>query len=121
MKRRFFLSSVAFALVAAPPGSAGAPGYPTQTIRIVAPFAAGGAVDSVGRIIASKLSETLGQPVIIENKPGAGGNIGADAVAKSAPDGHTILLNTNGQAISPSLYRSLPFDALKDFIPVTQL
>lgn len=101
--------------------NAGAQTYPNQPVRIVVPFAAGGAVDSVARIVGQKMSESLGQPVVIENKPGAGGNLAADTVARAAPDGYTILLTTNGHAISPSLYRTLPFDALKDFIPVTQL
>lgn len=100
---------------------AGAQTYPSQPIRIVVPFPAGGAVDTVARVVGQKMSESLGQPVVIENKPGAGGNLAADTVARSAPDGYTILLTTNGHAISPSLYRSLPFDVMKDFIPVTQL
>jgi len=95
--------------------------YPTKPIRIVVPYAAGGAVDVVARLISAKLQDALGQPVIVENRAGAGGNAGADAVAKSPPDGYTILQNTNGQAISPALYRNLPFDTAKDFIPVTQL
>jgi tripartite-type tricarboxylate transporter receptor subunit TctC len=95
--------------------------YPTKPIRIVVPYAAGGAVDALARMIGAKFQEAVGQPVIIENRAGAGGNAGADQVAKSAPDGYTILQNTNGQAISPALYRSLPFDPIKDFIPVTQL
>src|SRR5436853_3774821 len=89
--------------------------YPNKPIRIVVPYAAGGAVDVVARLIGAKLQESLGQPVIVENRAGAGGNAGADQVAKSPPDGYTILQNTNGQAISPALYRHLPFDALKDF------
>jgi tripartite-type tricarboxylate transporter receptor subunit TctC len=95
--------------------------YPTKPIRIIVPYAAGGAVDVVARLIGAKLQDSLGQPVIVENRAGAGGNAGADAVAKSPPDGTTILQNTNGQAISPALYRNLPFDTVKDFIPVTQL
>jgi len=95
--------------------------YPNQTVRIVVPFAAGGAVDSLARIIGAKLTEIWKQPVIVENKPGGAGNLAADAVAKAAPDGTTILLTTNGLAISPSLYKSLPFDVAKDFAPVTQL
>lgn len=95
--------------------------YPNQPIRIVVPFTAGGAVDSVARIVGQKMSVSLGQPVLVENKPGAGGNLAADTVARAAPDGHTILLTTNGHAISPSLYRTLPFDVFKDFVPVTQL
>ena len=85
------------------------------------PFAAGGAVDVLARLIGGKLSDQLGQPVIVENRPGAGGTLAADAVAKSPPDGYTILQNTNGAAIAPALYNSLPFDALNDFAPVTQL
>jgi tripartite-type tricarboxylate transporter receptor subunit TctC len=95
--------------------------FPNRTVRIIVPYAAGGAVDALARMLAAKLQDSLGQPVVVENRAGAGGNVGADAVAKAAPDGYTILQNTNGQAISPSLYRSLPFDAVKDFIPVTQL
>jgi tripartite-type tricarboxylate transporter receptor subunit TctC len=98
-----------------------AQGYPSRTIRIVVPFAAGGAVDVLARLVGTKLGESLGQPVIIENRPGAGANLAADFVAKSAADGYTILLTTNGLAISPSLYRTLPFDVHKDFTPVTQL
>src|SRR5260370_9180672 len=75
----------------------------------------------LARMLGAKLSESLGQPVIVENRPGAGGNVAADAVAKSPPDGYTILQNTNGLAISPAIYRSLPFDVVRDFIPVTQL
>src|SRR5215471_10674419 len=93
--------------------------YPTKPIRIIVPFAAGGAVDALARIISARLQESFGQPVIVENRAGAG--TGSDLVAKSPPDGYTILQNTNGQAISPAIYRSLPFDTLRDFIPVTQL
>src|SRR6476646_5790054 len=92
--------------------------YPTKPIRVIVPFAAGGAVDALARLVTAKLQEAVGQPVIVENRAGAGGNTGADQVAKSPPDGYTILQHTNGQAISPALYRSLPFDPLKDFIPV---
>jgi tripartite-type tricarboxylate transporter receptor subunit TctC len=102
-------------------GAASAQSYPSKPIRIVVPFVAGGAVDTLARMLGAKLSDALAQPVIVENRPGAGGNIAADAVAKSPPDGYTILQNTNGQAISPAIYRSLPFDVVKDFIPVTQL
>lgn len=101
--------------------SVNAQSYPSQPVRIVVPFAAGGAVDTVARLVGQRMSESLGQPVVIENKPGAGGNLAADTVARAAPDGYTILLTTNGHAISPSLYRTLPFDVMKDFVPVTQL
>src|ERR1700741_4213804 len=101
--------------------NASAQNYPSKPVRIIVPFAAGGAVDALARIISARLQEQLGQPVIVENRAGAGGMTGADLVAKSPPDGYTILQNTNGQAISPAIYRTLPFDTLKDFIPVTQL
>jgi tripartite-type tricarboxylate transporter receptor subunit TctC len=109
------------ALLAVGTGTATAQPYPSKPIRVIVPFAAGGAVDALARIISAKLQEQLGQPVIVENRAGAGGVTGADLVAKAPPDGYTILQNTNGQAISPAIYRTLPFDALKDFIPVTQL
>jgi tripartite-type tricarboxylate transporter receptor subunit TctC len=101
--------------------SAFAQNYPNRPIRILVPFAAGGAVDTLARLIGLKLSESLGQAVIIENRPGAGGNLAPDALVKSPPDGYTILQTTNGLAISPSLYKTLPFDVNKDFIAVTQL
>lgn len=121
MKRLCFAVATALATFALHAGPAPAQTYPSKPIRIVVPFVAGGAVDTLARMLGAKLSDTLGQPVVIENRPGAGGNIAADAVAKSPPDGYTILQNTNGQAISPAIYRSLPFDVVKDFIPVTQL
>ena len=95
--------------------------YPSHPIRLIVPFAAGGAVDVLARLLGSKLSEQMGQPVVIENKPGAGGVLAAAEVAKSPPDGYTILENTDGAAIAPALYKTLPFDAEKDFAPVTQL
>ena len=102
-------------------GTALAQGFPAKPVRMVVPFAAGGAVDTVARALGQKLTEAWKQPVVVDNRPGAGGNIGADAVAKAAPDGYTVLITTHGFAISPGLYRKLPFDTLKDFIPVTQL
>jgi tripartite-type tricarboxylate transporter receptor subunit TctC len=111
----------ALALVAVGAGAASAQPYPSKPIRIIVPFAAGGAVDALARILSARLQEQLGQPVIVENRAGAGGMTGADLVAKAPPDGYTILQNTNGQAISPAIYRTLPFDTLKNFIPVIQL
>jgi tripartite-type tricarboxylate transporter receptor subunit TctC len=101
--------------------SAHAQTYPTRPIRLIVPFAAGGAVDVLARLLASKLGDQVGQPVVVENRPGAGGTLAADQVAKSPPDGYTILQNTNGAAIAPALYNTLPFDAVHDFAPVTQL
>src|SRR4029079_2667023 len=101
--------------------SAHAQSYPNRPIRLIVPFAAGGAVDVLARLLAGKLSDQLGQPVVVEERAGAGGTLAADQVAKSPPDGYTILQNTNGAAIAPALYNSLPFDAINDFAPVTQL
>jgi tripartite-type tricarboxylate transporter receptor subunit TctC len=118
---KWLVVALTFVTAALGPGPASAQSYPTKPIRVIVPFAAGGAVDVLARLVSAKMSDSIGQPVIIENRAGAAGNVAADAVAKSPPDGYTILQNTNGQAISPSLYKSLPFDAVKDFTPVTQL
>lgn len=94
--------------------------YPSKPIRYVVSFAAGGTSDTISRVLAEKMSAKLGVPVVVENKPGAGGNIGSDFVAKAAPDGYTLLLGvvaTHG--INASLYKNLPFDPVKDFEPVT--
>ena len=103
------------------PGAA-AQGYPSKPIRFVVPYPAGGPLDTVARLLGQKVSESVKQPVIVENKPGAGGNIGADSVAKSAPDGYTLLMGAVAtHAINPTLYASMPYDAIRDFQPVTQL
>jgi tripartite-type tricarboxylate transporter receptor subunit TctC len=101
--------------------SAHAQQFPTKPVRIVVPFPAGGAVDTIARALGAQLSEAWKQPVIVENKPGAAGNIGADTVAKAPPDGHAYLITTHGFSITPSLYKKMPFDPVKDFAPVTQL
>ena len=96
--------------------------WPAKPLRLVIPFpGAGGAADVTGRIAGQKLSEALGQPVVIENRPGGGGNIGIETVAKSAPDGYTLLVCAPSLTISPSLYSKLGYDPLKDFAPVTLL
>jgi tripartite-type tricarboxylate transporter receptor subunit TctC len=105
-------------LGAACAASAWAQGYPAKTVRIIVNFPPGGVNDVTARIVAPHLSRVLGQPVIIENKPGAGTTIGTDFVAKSAPDGHVLMVAASSTAISPSLYRSLPFDPRKDLAPV---
>ena len=100
-------------------GAAFAQAYPGKPIRIVVPFAAGGTSDILARAIGPKLTAAWGQPVVIENKTGANGNVGAEFVVRSAPDGYTMLLSDVGAlAISPSVYPSLPFDPIKDFAPV---
>jgi tripartite-type tricarboxylate transporter receptor subunit TctC len=98
--------------------SATAQSWPTKPVRMVVPYAAGGAVDAMARVFSQKYSEVLGQPVVLDHKPGAGGNIGSESVAKSPPDGYSWLINTSGQAIAPALYRKLNYDAVKELAPV---
>ncbi|MBY0270213.1 MAG: tripartite tricarboxylate transporter substrate binding protein [Burkholderiales bacterium] len=93
--------------------------YPSKTIRIMAPFSPGGPVDITARIIAQKLGEALGQTVVVENRAGASGMIGAELVAKSPPDGHTLLANASIHVIVPSLFSKMAYDPIRDFIPVT--
>jgi tripartite-type tricarboxylate transporter receptor subunit TctC len=101
-------------------GASSAQDYPTRTVRVVVPFPPGGAPDLVGRTLANRLSERLGQPFVVENRTGAGGNIAAEAVAKSAPDGYTLLASSDGPlVINPSVYPTMPFDTLRDFAPIS--
>jgi tripartite-type tricarboxylate transporter receptor subunit TctC len=103
-------------------GFALAQAWPARPLRVVIPFAPGGGADIAGRLIAQELSESLKQPVLVENRTGAGGTIAPDNVAKSAPDGYSIVLaHVGGIAIAPHLYKSLPFDPIKDLAPVTQV
>ncbi|MBI2960439.1 MAG: tripartite tricarboxylate transporter substrate binding protein [Betaproteobacteria bacterium] len=120
MKRMRRILSVALlgALVA---GNVAAQSYPSRPLRIIVPFAAGGPMDTTARLISSKMASALNQPVIVENRGGAGGHIALDALSKAPPDGYTILLSSDGLAVLPAVYRKLPFDAAKDFVPVTQL
>ncbi len=120
MKMPFIALSIALAActVAEP---ASAQGWPNRTVRIVVPYAPGGGVSVLAQIVGNKLSELTKQPVVIDNRPGAGGNVGADVVAKATPDGYTILLHTSALASAVPLYKSLPFDAIKDFVPVTMV
>jgi tripartite-type tricarboxylate transporter receptor subunit TctC len=110
------------AAVLAAPLLALAQPYPSKPVRVVVTFPPGSTPDIVGRALASRLQEAMGQPFVVENRAGAGGNIGADAVAKAAPDGHTLLVSTNGVfAINKALYRSMPFDPDRDLAPVSLL
>lgn len=111
---------VAGALATVAPVTAMAQSYPTKPIKIVVGYAPGGTTDIIARIIAAHLTTTMGQTVIVENRPGAGGNIGADIVAKSAPDGYTLQLGTAGNmTVNPSIYKNMAFDTIKDFQPVS--
>ena len=100
---------------------AGAQTFPAKPLRIVVPFGAGGVADLTARTVAQRLGESLGQPVTIDNKPGAGGVAASDAVAKAAPDGYTLLLMSNASAVTAGLFKSLPFDTLRDFAPISTL
>ncbi len=96
--------------------------FPSHSVRLVIPFPAGGSLDVIGRQIAQKLGEMWGQSVVVENKPGAGGNIGADYVAKSAPDGYTVVMGAlSTHAVNPTLYPKMPYDAVKDFAPISMV
>jgi tripartite-type tricarboxylate transporter receptor subunit TctC len=117
--RRAVLAAAALTVCSA---AAFAQSWPARAIHLVVPFPAGGSTDIVGRLVADKLSQSLGQPVVVDNKGGAGGTTGSELVAKSPPDGYTLLLGTSStHAIAPSLYAKPPYDASKDFAPVTLL
>lgn len=117
------LAAMPLGAIAQPGGPAGAAQpYPTKPIRIVVPFPPGGSTDLLARRLGEKLATAMGQPVVVENKPGAGGTTGADSVAKAAPDGYTLLMGVTGSnAIAASLYPKLPYDPLRDFAPVSQV
>ncbi len=116
------MTRMAAAILALCATAALAQSYPGRPIRVIVPYAPGGTSDILARQIGPKLTEVLGQPVIVENKPGANGNVGADFVAKSAPDGYTLLLtDLGGLVISASVYPNLPFDPAKDFSPIVMV
>ena len=98
-----------------------AQGYPAKPIRFVVPFTAGSGTDIVARTVGDAMGRSMGQPIVIDNKPGAGGTIGAAQVAKSEPDGYTILIHSSGHALNPAIYPNLPYDTLKDLTGVTPL
>ncbi len=115
----FLLLLAAVAALAAAPVAHAEPTYPDQPIRIIDPFPSGSPVDVIGRLIADRLEKALGQPVLVESKSGAGGTLGANYVAKSPPDGYTLLMTTGStMATAPALYRSLPYDPIADFAPI---
>ncbi|WP_425106684.1 Bug family tripartite tricarboxylate transporter substrate binding protein [Ancylobacter sp.] len=123
MKRTLFAAAIAtLAAALAPAGPVAAQDFPTRPVTLVIPFAAGGSTDLVGRLIAERMAAELGQPVVVENKGGAGGNLGAAQVAKASPDGYTILMGTVAtHALNPALYKKMPYDPVTSFAPVSLL
>ncbi len=120
--RDTFIRAIGYALLLAlPAGLALADTWPSKPIRLVVPYPPGGSTDVTARVIAESLRPLLGQTVVIDNRPGAAGNIGADAVAKSAPDGYTLLMATSTHATNISLYKNLPYDFVQDLAPVAQI
>lgn len=122
--RRHLLLALAFSAAgfAQMPQAVAQDAWPARPIRFVVPYPPGGPLDQVARVLAERLREPLGQPVLVENRPGAGGNLGADLVAKAAPDGHAIVMGAVAtHAINPSLFAKMPYDANRDFAPVTRI
>jgi tripartite-type tricarboxylate transporter receptor subunit TctC len=119
--RRHLFSLLALSAAMALPHVAVAQAFPSKAIRLVVPFGAGGVADLTARTVAQKLSDSLGQPVLVDNRPGAGGVVAGVLVAKADPDGHTLLLMSNGTAVTAGLFKSLPFDTMRDFAPVSTL
>jgi len=118
MQRRTFLAATTAAATLSAAGVRAQTAYPTKPIKFVIPFTAGSSTDIMGRTIAERMAVSLGQPVIIENRPGAGGTIAAAAVAKSDPDGYTVLVHSGSHAVNPAIYTNLQYDTLKDFTNV---
>ena len=109
------------AIVAASAAQAFASGYPSRPVHVIITLTPGSSTDIVGRIVAQKLSEYWDQPVVVENRVGAGGSIGSAAVAKAPPDGYTLLVNSNAHSVNPAIYAKLPYDTLKDFVDIAPL
>src|SRR3712207_1545043 len=121
LRRRSLLLAAAGTLAPAPSRAQDGAAWPTRPIRMVIPFSAGGPTDVVGRVIAEEMSQQLGQRLVVENRTGAGVVVGADVVAKAPPDGHTILYGAVSLAVTPAMFRALPFDPVRDFAPIALL
>ncbi|TPQ38242.1 Bug family tripartite tricarboxylate transporter substrate binding protein [Cupriavidus pinatubonensis] len=116
-----YMASLVCAIGTVSPAQAQQPDYPNKPIRMIVGVAAGGGADFIARILAQEVGKSLGQAIVVENRPGAGGNIAAELVAKSAADGYTLLMANSSHAINVNLYHNLRFDALKDFSPISQV
>jgi tripartite-type tricarboxylate transporter receptor subunit TctC len=121
MRRHFLLATIASSLALLCAASAFAQSYPAKTVKIIVPFAAGGPADNYARFMAQRLQDSLGQSFVVENRPGAGAIIGTDAVAKSAPDGYTLLLMSNAQTVNETLITNKPYQLLRDFVPIAPI
>ena len=119
MKRRAFLTAATASILTA--GATAQQAYPTKPIRFVIPFTAGSSTDIMGRTIAERMAQSIGQPIVIENRPGAGGTIAAAAVARAEPDGYTVLVHSGSHAVNPAIYTNLQYDTLRDFTNVAGL
>ena len=121
MRKRIFIASAALLAVAGSwaQSPAGAGDYPNKIIKLIVPFTAGSATDIMARIIGERLSASMGQSIVVENRPGAGGTLGAGQVAKSEPDGYTLLVVSTGHVVNPALYGSLSYDTIGDFAGVS--
>jgi tripartite-type tricarboxylate transporter receptor subunit TctC len=120
-RRALIGAALSLAALATLPAHAQSAAFPSKGLRIVVPFGPGGVGDLTARIVAEKLASQLGQTVVVDNRPGAGGVVAAESVARSEPDGHTMFLMSNGTAVTAGLFKSLPFDTVKDFTPVSTL
>ena len=121
LKRRAFITLLGGAALILAAGTKATEPFPTRPIRLIVPYPAGGGTDIVGRVLGQKLHESLGQPIVVDNRGGAGGTIGTGLVAKSAPDGYTLLLVPTSHVINPSIYAKLPYDTERDFAPITMV
>jgi tripartite-type tricarboxylate transporter receptor subunit TctC len=119
IRRRQILALTAAVMTSASGVAFAQNAYPSQTVKIIVPFTPGTGMDTIARVVAPRLSERLGQPVVVQNQPGASGNIGADAVAKSTPDGYTVLMGANTMLMASQMYKNVSFDPIKDFAPVS--
>src|SRR5688572_22681659 len=121
LNRRFLAASIACLAFAAPLAGLAQSGYPNKPIRVIVPFAAGSTTDIIARAIADKMSQSMGQQLVIDNRGGASGTIGQAAVAQAAPDGYTIMVHSSSHTVSPSTFAKLSFDTEKDFAGVTPI